>query len=71
MTLTQLRRVLPHIIIEDDPFLIGYWLRWAGQERPAKSSERQEGWDQADEEIAADRAGGSIIVGASERISAE
>jgi len=68
MTLTQLRRILPSIEIEDDPFCIGYWSRWAGLDRPARSAERQTGWDRADREIADDRADGSIIVGASERL---
>ena len=68
MTLTQLRNLLPTIEIENDPFCIGYWARWAGLERPVRSPERQRGWDQADSEIAAERANGSVVVGASERL---
>lgn len=68
MTLTQLRKILPGIEIEDDPYDLGYWLRWAGQNRPVGSARCVEGYDRADGEIAADRADGSIIVGASERL---
>lgn len=69
LTLAALRRLLPGIEIEDDPFCIGYWSRWAGQDRPTRAGGRRSGWDQADREIASERADGSIVAGASSRIS--
>lgn len=69
MQLKTLRRILPGIEIEDEPYCIGYWLRWAGQDR-SKSWNKwtKEGWKQADSEIRAERAAGSIIIGASSHI---
>lgn len=72
MRLSHLRQLLPGIEIDDDPYSIGYWLRWAGQERsPRWSGEKQEGYDQADQEIAwGCRNNGPIVVGASSRVDA-
>lgn len=69
MRLAELRSLLPGVEIEDDPYCVGYWSRWAGQECPAADGEQREGWEQADREIAAERVEGSIVVGASERIA--
>lgn len=70
MQLKTLRNLLPNVEIEDDSYCIGYWLRWAGQDR-AKGWNRwvKEGYDQAENEIAYERQHGSIIVGASLRIN--
>lgn len=69
MTLAQLRKLLPGVVVENHPYDIGYWLRWAGQDRPAQGEQRQEGWDDADTEIRAERtAFGSEIIGTYSRI---
>lgn len=53
MTLTQLRRKLPQYVIEDHPYDIGYYLRVAGESRPAKGAQSQAGWDAANRELSA------------------
>ncbi len=60
MRLAELRKILPDVEIEDDPYSIGYWLRCAGQRKP-RDEDRQVGWDQADAEIAQENAGGPPI----------
>lgn len=54
-TLAELRKALPLVEIEDDPYDIGYWTRVAGLRLPSRpSAEMQDGYDKAERELAAE-----------------
>jgi hypothetical protein len=49
--LRAVRHALPHIEVDDHPFDIGYWARWAGYEKPS-GKEMSDGWKQANRDVA-------------------
>ncbi len=69
MKLSELRKLLPDVQVENHPYCIGYWMRWAGQECGLNwKDEMIEGWNNAHADIEGERASGSIVVGTYSRI---